>query len=285
MVASLLDLAPWAMPEAYQGGTVARFGQRLRSRLIKDARAVLVPSRATAAEARRLLRVRAARIRVVPLAARPAYRPEARRRRPPGARAARARRALRRLRGSLRRPPGPADAVRRARGAGRGAAARAASPTTCGRRACASSARRRATAPRCPGPPCGPGSRTPSPTRRACPTTGSPRSSPGRGSWSSPSAPRPRGSPRSTRWRPACRWWRARSARCPRSSGRPACSWSPGDPARLATAIRAVWSDDDLHAALVAATRERADGARTWADVARETRAVWAEVARPAPML
>ena len=59
----------------------------------------------------------------------------------------------------------------------------------------------------------------------------------------------------------------------------------PGDPARLATAIRAVWSDDDLHAALVAATRERADGARTWADVARETRAVWAEVARPAPML
>ncbi len=59
----------------------------------------------------------------------------------------------------------------------------------------------------------------------------------------------------------------------------------PGDPARLATAIRAVWSDDDLHAALVAATRERADGARTWADVARETRAVWAEVARPAPIL
>ena len=44
--------------------------------------------------------------------------------------------------------------------------------------------------------------------------------------------------------------------------------------------------DDELHAQLV----DAADGARratrrTWADVARETRAVWAEVARPAPLL
>jgi glycosyltransferase involved in cell wall biosynthesis len=59
----------------------------------------------------------------------------------------------------------------------------------------------------------------------------------------------------------------------------------PGDPARLATAIRAVWADDALHEGLVAAARDRTEGARTWADVARETRAVWAEVARPAPIL
>ena len=73
------------MPEAYQSGTVARFGQRLRRRLLKDASLVIVPSRATAVEARRLLRVREARIRVVPLAARPALPARGGRRRRPRA--------------------------------------------------------------------------------------------------------------------------------------------------------------------------------------------------------
>ena len=54
---------------------------------------------------------------------------------------------------------------------------------------------------------------------------------------------------------------------------------------KSSTAIRAVWWDDDRHETLVAAPRERADRARSWADVARAARAVWAEVARPAPML
>jgi glycosyltransferase involved in cell wall biosynthesis len=59
----------------------------------------------------------------------------------------------------------------------------------------------------------------------------------------------------------------------------------PGDPARLATAIVAAWSDGEPYPGLVAAARERAATPRTWADVARETRAIWAEVARPAPLL
>ena len=74
IVAAVLDLAPWAMPEAYQRGVAARFGQRIRARLLKDAAAVLVPGRATAIEARRLLHVKQARLRVVPLAARDAFR-------------------------------------------------------------------------------------------------------------------------------------------------------------------------------------------------------------------
>ncbi len=59
----------------------------------------------------------------------------------------------------------------------------------------------------------------------------------------------------------------------------------PGDPARLATAIAAAWSDAEPFPGLVAAAHERAATPRTWADVARETRAIWAEVARPAPLL
>jgi glycosyltransferase involved in cell wall biosynthesis len=59
----------------------------------------------------------------------------------------------------------------------------------------------------------------------------------------------------------------------------------PGDPARLATAIRAAWADDDLHASLASAAAERPAAGRTWADVARETRAIWAEVAGRAPLI
>ena len=58
----------------------------------------------------------------------------------------------------------------------------------------------------------------------------------------------------------------------------------PGDPGRLATAIRALWTDDSLHATLASAAAARAGTARTWADVARETRAVWAAAAGKAPL-
>jgi glycosyltransferase involved in cell wall biosynthesis len=71
----------------------------------------------------------------------------------------------------------------------------------------------------------------------------------------------------------------------PEVVGRAGVLVEPGDGARLATAIRAAWADDAFHAGLVAAALERGEGARTWADVARETRAVWAEVARTAPLL
>jgi len=72
-VATLLDLAPWELPRSFQRGTASRFGQRLRARLLRDAAAVLVGSDDVARAARRLLHVRRDRIRVVPLAPRPAY--------------------------------------------------------------------------------------------------------------------------------------------------------------------------------------------------------------------
>lgn len=73
VVATLLDLAPWSAPDAYQRGTAARFGQRLRAQLLRDAAAVLVGTEEVADAARRLLRIRRERLRVVPLAARPFF--------------------------------------------------------------------------------------------------------------------------------------------------------------------------------------------------------------------
>lgn len=73
IVVTLLDLAPWELPGAFQRSLGSRFGQRLRAKLVHDAAAVLVGSEAVAAAARRLLRLRASRIRVVPLAPHPAF--------------------------------------------------------------------------------------------------------------------------------------------------------------------------------------------------------------------
>jgi glycosyltransferase involved in cell wall biosynthesis len=73
LVVTLLDLAPWELPHAYQSGTVARFGQRLRGRLLRDAAAVIVGTEAVATIVRRLLKIRRDRIRVIPLAPRPAF--------------------------------------------------------------------------------------------------------------------------------------------------------------------------------------------------------------------
>jgi glycosyltransferase involved in cell wall biosynthesis len=72
-VVTLLDLAPWELPQAFQRGATSRFGQRLRAGLLRDAAAVLVGTDAVAGSARRLLHLRRERIHVVPLAARPAY--------------------------------------------------------------------------------------------------------------------------------------------------------------------------------------------------------------------
>jgi glycosyltransferase involved in cell wall biosynthesis len=74
LVVTLLDLAPWELPSAYQRGPAARFGQRLRARLLRDAAAVIVGTDAVADAARGLLHLRRDRLRVVPLAPRPAFR-------------------------------------------------------------------------------------------------------------------------------------------------------------------------------------------------------------------
>lgn len=73
-VVTLLDLAPWELPQAFQRGVAARFGQRLRARLLREAALVIVTSEEVARSARRLLHLRRERVRVVPLAARDPFR-------------------------------------------------------------------------------------------------------------------------------------------------------------------------------------------------------------------
>lgn len=73
LVVTLLDLAPWELRTAFGGGTAARFGQRLRQRLLRNAAAVIVGTDAVAVAVRRLLRVQPERVHVVPIAPRPAF--------------------------------------------------------------------------------------------------------------------------------------------------------------------------------------------------------------------
>lgn len=75
IVATLLDLAPWELPDAFGRTAAARFGQRLRGRLLRDAAAVIVAGPAVKIAARRLLHIRPDRIRVIPLAPRSAFVP------------------------------------------------------------------------------------------------------------------------------------------------------------------------------------------------------------------
>lgn len=77
VVVTLLDLAPWELPEAFGRTVVNRFGQRLRAQLLRDAAAVVVGSAATASAARRVLRIRRDRLHVVPLAPRAGFSPAA----------------------------------------------------------------------------------------------------------------------------------------------------------------------------------------------------------------
>jgi glycosyltransferase involved in cell wall biosynthesis len=73
VVVTLLDLAAWELPDTFRETGLARFGLRLRRRLIHDAAAVIVGTEATARAAGRRLRVRPERIHVVPLAPRAAF--------------------------------------------------------------------------------------------------------------------------------------------------------------------------------------------------------------------
>jgi glycosyltransferase involved in cell wall biosynthesis len=74
IVATLLDLAPWELPGIYASSAAARFGHRLRARVLRDATRVIVCSRATAESARRRLHLAPERIAVVPLAVDEAFR-------------------------------------------------------------------------------------------------------------------------------------------------------------------------------------------------------------------
>jgi glycosyltransferase involved in cell wall biosynthesis len=73
VIVTLLDLAPWEMPEVFGRSAAGRFGRRLRTQLLRDAAAVIVGTQATARSAIRLLHLKPDRIRIVPLAPRSAY--------------------------------------------------------------------------------------------------------------------------------------------------------------------------------------------------------------------
>ena len=138
VVVTLLDLAPWELPNAFQRSLASRFGQRLRAQLLRDAAAVIVGSEATAVAARRLIRIRRSRIHVSRWRPVPGSRPRRSHRR----RRARRRRPRRSASGSaltgrylvvhrpLRCPPRPDHAPVRARPAWLGPAGRPASTRT-----------------------------------------------------------------------------------------------------------------------------------------------------------
>ena len=284
IVASLLDLAPWQLPEAWQKGRAAKFGQRLRARLLKDAAAVIVPSKAAGADARRLLRVRQTALRVVALAPRAAFRPDA----ITGAAAERERlglgeryavyegrfdarhdldtllEALAALAGEA--PPAgvpaeswpPRIAVVGASPDDRTEISRAAARAGVGEALVYAQA--------------------PDDARLASLVAGArflvqPVRSDAAGTAAMEALAA--GVPVVATGVGAL----------PEIVGPAGILVEPGDPRRLAAAVRAAWSDDALLAGLRSAARERPAAHRTWADVASETRAIWSEAALPAPML
>lgn len=285
VVVAVLDLAPWSIPDAYQPGAVARFGTRIRGRLLRDAAAVIAPSRAAADDARRLLRLRSSRLQVIALAPQPAYlRPVA---------------------------AADVDAERHRLGLGARYAVYAGRndvrhdlPTLLEALA------RLAAEPA----PDGPGEASWPPQVCLVGATPEDRAAVSRAALRAGAADAIVYAPHLPDARLAALVAGARFQLLPLRSeiaglaaldafavgvpvvasaagalpeivGRAGILVEPGDPVRLGVAIRSVWSDDALHASLVEAARERADVGRTWADVARETRRVWARVARPAPLL
>ena len=249
IVATLLDLAPWELPE------VVRADRRPRASASgcgpsSCARRPRSSSRAPASRRPRagVLRIRADRLRVVAARAatrrsassigpRPAEQPNADA--DPRARAPRAARALLRLLRPLRRSPGPRHAPAGARRAGRGRpSAELAADVAVAAADPAASAPARRTAPRSPGrrPPGHrraasatrrSSRRPPWPASSAAPAPRSCRSSPTRPAW-----PPSRRSPAGRRSSPR------RSARCPDLVGSAGILVEPRDPERLAVALR-----------------------------------------------
>jgi glycosyltransferase involved in cell wall biosynthesis len=72
VVATLLDLAPWELPHIFRASPAANFGERLRARMLQRASAVIVGTEAVARSAQRLLHLRPDRLHVIPLVAHPA---------------------------------------------------------------------------------------------------------------------------------------------------------------------------------------------------------------------
>ncbi|TMD32932.1 MAG: glycosyltransferase [Chloroflexi bacterium] len=279
VVVTLLDLAPWELPRAYQSTPAKRFGQRLRGRILRDAAAVIVGSTAAARATRRLLHVRRERIRIVGLAPRASFDPSAARRAAeeaarlglperyfvyPGRYDARQDlgtllRALASLAGGPAPsadapwPPrlvlvgaSPEDRAALARAAAREGVGELVSyaPYLATERLAAVVAGARAVVLPLLSEVAG----LPAIEALAC---GTPVVASAVGA-------------------------------LPELVAGAGILVEPRDPARLAAALAAAWSDESVHDRLVNEARARAAAAaRTWSDVARETRVVYASVARP----
>ena len=289
IVVTLLDLAPWELPDIFQRAPASRFGQRLRARLIRDAAAVIVGSEAVARSARRLLRLRASRIRVVPLAPHPAFDVDS------GAQ----------IRGGPRKGWAPAD--ERARLGlpdrylvyfGRFDARHDVGTLLRALAGLGPRPRPRGLPSGAPWPP-----RVlivgASPADRASLARAAGRLGVGEALVYAPEMPPERlaGLVREARAvvMPAISDGSGLPAldavaagvpvvatavgALPEAVGQAGILVEPRDPARLAEALRTAWADDRVRDRLVAAALERRAGApRTWADVALETRRVYAEV-------
>jgi D-inositol-3-phosphate glycosyltransferase len=283
VVATLLDLAPWEMPDAFQQSLASRFGHRLRAQLLHDAAAVIVGTGAVAEAARHLLHIRPERLRVVPMAPRPAFTI------PPTDRSRQQAAELRTRLGVDERFlifTGRYDA-RLDHDALLGALA-----TLAGR------ARPHGLAANIAWPPqvllAGA-----SPNDRASIARAAVRQGIGESLVYAPalSTEALAGLVRSAR--AAILPVLSEAAGLPiieaLATGTPVVASAvgalpelvgpagllvePRDPARLAVALATVWTDDALHGRVAAASRERAEGERrTWADVAIETRSIYAEV-------
>ena len=259
-------------PEPSSARRATRFGQRIRASLLRDADAVIVGSDAVGAAARRLLRVRHERLRVVPFApARAFSRSRVRTVRRSGSDLA-CPGAISSTR-AVRRPPGPRHAPARAGRAGRRRRGRRRSPgKPRGHRASCSSGRR--------------------PDDRAALARAAAREHVGDALAYAPHLP-------DSRLAAVVRGARAAilpvlseaagfaaidALACgtpivasavgalPELVGAAGILVPPREPGRLAAALQTVWTDRRVHARIYGEARARAAERRTWAEVAAATR-------------
>ncbi len=282
VVATLLDLAPWEMPGAFQQSIAGRFGHRLRAQLLHDADAVIVGTEAVGRAAGHLLHVRRERLRVVALAPRPAF-------------AAR----------STRRGERETTALRERLGAGERYLvftgrfdARLDHGTLLGALAILAARQRPKGLDAGIGWPPQVVLAGASPDDRASIARAAARAGIGSALVYAPALA------------PEALAGLVRSARAailpvfseaaglpvvealavgtpvvasavgalPELVGRAGLLVEPRDPDRLAIALSTIWADDNVHARVAGPARERHGNQRTWADLAAETRAIYAEV-------
>jgi alpha-1,3-rhamnosyl/mannosyltransferase len=286
VVVTLLDLAPWELPSLFQRSVASRFGQRLRGQLLRDAAAVVVGSDATAVAARRLLHIRRDRLHVVRLAPRAGFGLVPPAGSDPGRIAA----------ANLRERLGLADRYLVFTGR---FDARLDLETLLGALAALAAA----------GRPDGLDHDVPWPPRillvgaspedRASIARAAARKGIGEALAYAPALPVEDLAGLVRGARAAILPVLSDAAGLPvieaLASGTPVVASSvgplpgligpagllvePRDPDRMAVALAAIWADDSVHDRIAATARERADGdPRTWADVARETRAIYAAV-------